>query len=332
MGAGGSLPKVGEQRGIIFHPAARELAPELVDKAVAVFGDRVLFLPDEPRRPFVQDYFPLVVKDPEGGLRQVTTLSLVKHESRFHFADLDARVTHLPLLLDGGSLLLTEQVAFVSEAAVANNRVWPRDKEARARLERGGFQPGSADEVREKVAAALGCASEQVRLLPPMPGELSGHLTTWLRALPGGRLVVPELTEEAFEEIAYAHEVGIGRLVQTFLDVQSADLEHQGFEVVRLPMLPPVDLDRVDRPEGWAGRVHSATSAAAFDIGGEKAVFLPTFQTDVFPAGYVALKNRILDEWKAFYEDLGFAAHLVDATGAAQAGGSLPRLVGALPA
>jgi hypothetical protein len=320
-------------QALLLHPDARALAPAMVDDLIASCGDAVRLLPEGSRRPWVQDYCPLIVRADDGRLKQLTFISPHAGESRFFFEDLDADVVPLRLIMRGGGICLCGDNVFISRALADQNRVWPRGDEARERYRRGQFEPRTLEQVVGVFGDALDVDGAHIQLIAPMPGERTGHLTPVMRPLPDGRVVVPELTEEAFAQISYAHEIGVGRLVQTYLDVKAAELEGLGRTVVRLPMLPPIDLSRTpERPEGWVGDVHSTAAAALVAVGDVRRAYLPTFDDDAFPPGYKKLKAELLEACHGFYAEAGFEPILVDATAVAREGGSLPRLIGTVPA
>ena len=320
-------------RALVLHPEARRLAPKLVDDLVASCGDAIRMLPERRRSPWVQDYCPLIVRGRSGQLTQLTFLSPRADESRFFFEDLEATVTPLKLIMRGGGICLSGDHVFVSRALAENNRVWPRDAKLVERYQANGFAPRTLEEVVGLLSDTLDVNGSCIRLINPMPGERTGHLTPIIRPLPDGRIVLPELREDAFDQIGFAHEIGIGRLAQTYLDVQAAELEQLGHRVVRLPMLPPIDLSKTPtRPEGWVGHVHSTAEAALVITNDVQRAYLPSFDDRTFPEGYRKLKAEILEVSQDFYADNGFEPLVIDSTDVARAGGAVPRLIGRVPA
>ena len=212
----------------------------------------------------------------------------------------------LPRSVQGGDVIVTEEPVFVA------NRGW--------------------DSTPLKLAEALEIDPTRVQVLPRMPGEASGHLDVYLLALPRDRVVIPEIPEAALAAIGYAHEVAVGRLVQTFLDERAEALAAQGLLVDRLPMMPPIHLKAArDRPEGWAGVAVSPTNTPLLHIGDKKIAFIPAYPSAGFGEAYRAQAEANMATWSAYFEQLGYSTQLVDATGVVDAGGNLTRVYVAEP-
>jgi len=165
-------------------------------------------------------------------------------------------------------------------------------------------------------------------LLPPMPGDRQRSPTTFLLGLEGRTALVPELEQDAFDAIGLVHERSLGRLVQTFLDVQVADLEARDLEVRRLPMMPPVDLERVpERPESWVGTFISPTDSLLVDIDDASLAFCPSFDEERFPATYRELAKAQRSRWRELFEVEGREVIFVDVGALTRRGSGLLSLV-----
>jgi hypothetical protein len=166
-------------------------------------------------------------------------------------------------------------------------------------------------------------AADGAIVLAPMPGDRQGAASSFVLALHDGTAVVPELEQGAFDAIGLVHERSLGRLVQTFLDVQVAELEQLGVAVQRLPMLAPVDLERVpDRPESWVGTFVSPAQTLLVGGAGDGRAFCPRLDESRFDEAYRALAESHRARWRALFEDKGYAVSFVDV------GGLVPHTVG----
>jgi hypothetical protein len=118
-------------------------------------------------------------------------------------------------------------------------------------------------------------------------------------------------------------------LVQTFLDVQVADLESRDVEVRRLPMMPPVDLERVpERPESWSGTFVSPTDSLLLDVDGVAVAFCPLFDEERFPPGYRALAKDQRARWRAMFTGSGREVVFVDVAALTRRDADLRSLLG----
>ena len=162
--------------------------------------------------------------------------------------------------------------------------------------------------------------------LPVAPGDGRGRLSTWMRPVPGGALV-PELMQSGFDVIGLQHEVGLGRLIQTFFDVETTRLQARGVRVTRIPMLPPTDLVRdVQRPESWIAEYTSPTESVLVTHAGGMTAFLPCRALERFPARYGAAAVDIQRAQSRVFEDLGIATKFVQVDSILDEGG-LPSLL-----
>lgn len=164
--------------------------------------------------------------------------------------------------------------------------------------------------------------------LPAIPGDVTARLSTWLRAVPGG-LLVPEIAEAGFEVIGLQHELGLGRLVQTFLDVEAARLSSRGAVVHRIPMLPPTDLVRdAKRPEAWTATFVTPTQSLLLQTSDGVVAILPQRSLERFPATYARRALDCRDEQKAAFASMGMRAVFVDEAPIFDAGGLLSVVAG----
>lgn len=333
---GGPVPEGASTVELHVHAAADGIAPGLVSTLRRICGPalRVLDEPGPASRGdfvFVGDRAPVLLRGPLGG-ELVSFLSASVGPTPYVRVDAwtgcPTRV--VPLLLERGAIVCTGERLLVSEAVLAQNQRPPCDVD-RERLRAFGWFPRSPEVVKALLAEGLGRPRRDFLFVPAMPGDASAQVATWALAL-GERLIVPEIEQAAFDVIGLVHEVALGRLVQTFLDVQAAQLESRGFVVERLPMMPPTDLVRAPhREESWLGAFSSPTSAVLLELHGRRTALLPRPSSAGFSAGYEAVLSRVLEAWQRRFERAGFEVVFVDDTGVKARGGSLRRLVATFP-
>lgn len=330
------MPEVATAAEVHVHAAADRIVPGLIEALRRACGAalRVLEEPDVEeleRHVFVRDRAPLLVRRPQGG--ELVSF-LCPSRGRAPYPEVEAwspgssRV--VPLLLERGAIVCTGEHLLVSEAVLEQNQRPPHEAD-RDRLRALGWLPRAPEVVKALLAEGLARPRRDFVFVPTMPGDAAGQVSTWALSL-GDVLLIPEIDQAAFDVIGLVHEVGLGRLVQTFLDVQAAALQSRGFIVERLPMMPPTDLVRAQhREESWLGACSSPTSAVLLDVGGRRAALLPRPSAEGFSARYRAVLERTLDAWQRRFESAGFEVVFVDDAGVREHRGCLRRLVATFP-
>jgi len=207
----------------------------------------------------------------------------------------------------------------------------------------GRFVTGGADvfcvadparpPVDEALRALVAPSPRALVELPAMPGDRARRADAIVLPRDGAHVVVPEVDEGAFEVVKLPHEVALGRLVQTFLDVRAAALASRGLTVSRLPTMPPVYLEKdADRAEGWVGTWLSPTQALTGSVGDKPFAILPRFMSEEFPRLYRGVYGTHLARWSAFFAREGFTVHTVDVELLVRSFRPLCRLARVLPA
>lgn len=326
----GPLPEGPTVAEVHVHRAADALVPGLLAALASSCGRALRVLSGSCDDVFLGDRAPLAVRRVDGG-GLVRFLSPSGMEP-WSFLDDGPGPSEsvVPLLLERGAILCTGERLLVSDAALERNQR-PPDDGAGERLRALGWRPRSPEVVKALLAEGLGRPRRDFVFVPAMPGDATAHVCSWVLSLEEA-LVVPELDQEAFDAIGLVHEVALGRLVQTFLDVQAAALEERGFVVERLPMMPPTNLVRAQhRDESWLGVCSSPTGGVLLDVDGRRTALLPRPSAEGFPGAYRAALARALDAWRARFERAGFDVVFLDDEGVKARGGSLRRLVATFP-
>lgn len=328
----GPYPEAVTAAEVHVHAEVEHLAPRLLTTLRALAGG-ALRVVDElpPDALFLFDHAPLPVRTAEGGAL-IRFLSSARGGAPYPIPEAwrGGPTAPVPLLMGRGSLVCAGGRLLVSEAVLEQNQRSPDDVD-REVLRALGFRPRAPEVVKALLAEGLGRPRRDFVFLPLMPGDAAAQVTSWLLPL-GDVLVVPEIGQEAFEVIGLVHEVALGRLVQTFLDVRAAELQRRGFCVERLPMMPPTHLVRAPhREESWVGACSSPTSAVLLDIEGRRTALLPRASAAGFPDGYRAVLTRALEVWRARFTRAGFDVVFIDDGEVKERGGSLRRLVATFP-
>jgi hypothetical protein len=285
---------------VFVHPRARRLAGELVSALEASGVEIALGDIEGDDAVWTRDYTPMRPRDG----RAPPVAFAPQGERAQWLRGMGARVVDLPLR--AGQLFETDERLFVAAGVL--------DEAGRALL-----------------GAAFGRPTSEVAELEPLPAERTGALDAFLSSLPGGEVVVPELDQSAFDAIGLVHEVALGRLVQTALDVRASDVAPAD-RSLRLPMVPPLDLERADdRPESWLGVTYSPTQGVWWTAGDMKVCVLPTFDASRFPEPYRQTRAEYESAWRSAFEERGYEVLFCDAEPAVREGGSLRRLIGFAP-
>lgn len=166
---------------------------------------------------WVRDFGPLVLLDADGG-RRVGDMRYARYRpqddafpQRFG-AWIGAPVHDVPLRMEGGNLLPDGRGGCLSTHALYDGRA-----------------PVDRAEAERHLAATAGC--DRVTWLEPLPDEATGHVDMFLTLVDADTVLLGEADPETSPGAAAA------------LDANAEVLRAAGYEVLRLPMPPAVDLD-----------------------------------------------------------------------------------------
>lgn len=95
-----------------------------------------------------------------------------------------------------------------------------------------------AAEIQNYYKKAAGC--KNVRILPRMPFEGTGHIDMWAKFLNDDTVIVSELRDEVFALYTSEKSRNKAQKIKKFLDERAKDIEDLGFHVARIPMPGPI--------------------------------------------------------------------------------------------
>lgn len=232
----------------------------------------------------------------------------------------DGRWLHtetMPLLFEGGNLVTTGRFVITTDRLIQQNTHHTDDTQSSAakHLREAGWHPRSEAEVLDLFSKHLRIPKDRLIIIPSMPGEKTDHADLAVMALGPDEVMVPELRDDILGIITYGHEIELGWAVRHYLDELADLLSKRGLKVHRLPMLPPVYLERdPNEPTGWNAAIYSPTNALQLVTADQRLIWLPTFAAEGFPEDYRALADAYLEEQARFFENRGFDVLTVDAT------------------
>lgn len=359
----GAVADFAAQSSIVAHQLARELCPGFVSVALGDLGSKFQLSGAGFQSPqsgydssmvWTRDYLPTHVRKPDGELKVLKYLSDNPRRSGYSGADyipvqppkpgqeffrtpgattmgrwLD--VETLPLKHEDGNLVSTGSYAFLTDRIFDENAKPTPNRN----LVAAGYKPRQPDEVLEVLSKGLEMSRDQIVIMPKMPAESTGHVDMYVMALGERKLLLPQIEQPALDAISYPQETGVGKQVQIFLDQQAERLQGMGFQVERLPMMPPNYLQPdSSNSAAWRGHFYSPTNSLLvnLDKGGAKEAILPAFDAAGYPDHYKQLNNSYQERWKTFFQGEGYEAKLVDATRLGQANGLFRCITHPIPA
>lgn len=341
----GPVPEFAPVRAVHVHQLTRDFAPTYFQALAGTLGSRLAVSAaglegrnggmTDPWLLWLRDFRPMVVRDADGRLRMVTSLSTDARRSQylgqatvpvpppepglqpFRVPGKDValewrRVTAMPLLHEPGNFVSDGSLAVVTTKLLEDNAI-PR---AERHLVTAGYRPRTPDETLATFARSLGLEPEAVLVVPPMPGEVTAHADTFVLAVaPPGRFLVPEVRPEVMPLLASDEERRLAQAVRTHLNEVTRLLLERGVSVDRVPMMPPVALtDDPVRPGARRGLVYTPTNTPLIDAGGERYAHLPTWRPKNRSQAFVALNETYQSAWADYFRANGFTPVLHDAT------------------
>jgi hypothetical protein len=303
----------------------------------------------DPSEFWLRDYAPMRVRLPDGKLRLVAALSPFEKRSGVFFGDGPRgasspaeeqpgqhfhRSPHqpvisigsapgswaehhlLPLVLEQGNVRSVGGKLIVTDKVLSDNaKDWQGEHGLHHLGRQSGYRPRSRDEIVALLAEAYQVNEADVLIVPSMPAERTAHADMFLLPLDDHTVVIPEIRDEVFSVVGYAHEQELAKRLRAFLNDTAARMP-EGIVVKRLPMMPGVFLEPAPRPEGYTALMATPTQSTLFcvDVDGvpTKHAFVPTQQYG-FGDAYQLMADRYVDEACALFDEFGFSAKRYDA-------------------
>lgn len=283
---------------------------ETFDPGVTVNGE---FEEEDSVLRWMRDYQPIFVRN-HGHLEGWNALS---HEpNRVQYAKMlceqvGAEQKNLPIFLESGNLQVAGRKIFISTRVLEDNA---RDVH-REDLLKGGYRPRTRDEIIALLAASFGLSEEDVVILNRMPGELTGHVDLYLLPLSDNLILVPQIHQDALKLLFTRAELRLGIAVMRFLEKQAQLIEALGYQVMRLPMFPPLILPEVEMEEGIDAVFYSpANSILLRNQETDAHILVPTFDPFEFGPEVEDLVHGYEECWAKSFQEIGLKAHILDAT------------------
>jgi hypothetical protein len=292
---------------------------------------------------WMRDFAPIFVKAEDGTVEALTYLHDNRARTEFHHvlgegmwvpsgADRGHILLHrrLPLLHQNGNLVSTGLFTFVAETVFHDNRL----ELASDRLIAEGYRARGDEEVLALLRGALHLwkAPDRLVVLPPLPGEATGHIDTYVLAVGEREVMVPELRAEARQLGAEGFLRGWLDDVASFLDQQAAEIARRGVRVTRLPMVSP-RLAVAGIEGGDAEVVYFTPANSLLTTGtGHALAFLPTFAaSELLSTEERQLELEYEEEWAKLLASRGFTPQTVEAAELAEYLGVLRCVTAVVP-
>lgn len=303
--------------GIVAHHTLPDISPELWHLLDELLGPQLVlsefdgFGDTDTTLLWMRDYHPIHLRRPGGGSVMLSYLAPNQNRSRW-LPSYWRTAEVLPLVHENGNMISLGDRVLLSSMVLDDNLASYEEAHLKGSLS----EHPSEQAVVEVLARALRLSPKQVHILPPMPGEPTGHIDLYVLPLGPGRVMVPQITAEALK-ITPADVFVEGREAQIFLDDQARALEKLGLSVVRLPMMAPrrvfsTDEDGVE--ESGLG-FFSPANSLLLNQGGRRLVVVPTFERlDGVSPRWQALTRQYTDMWAKALKAEGWTPYLVDAT------------------
>ncbi len=218
-------------------------------------------------------------------------------------------VRTLPLILEAGNLVSTGRFVFVTETVLTENATSPTPE-----LEKLGYKPRTPKEVVEVLSRTLELPARNVVVLPPLPGEATGHVDLFVLALGRDEVMVPHIPREALDAADGVDDPALVQAAGRFLDAQARAIRKRGLRVHRLPMLAPMFLDSVADGDPPDRVFYSPANSLLINTGNTHVAFLPDFLFQVqFTPQEHRLQSRFVKRWRAFFAARGYKPRVVEA-------------------
>lgn len=259
----------------------------------------------------------------------------------------------MPLIIEGGNLIstgdhliLTDHIFMQNSPDYSNylsksGTTYTRESLERIYRENGfysenslgeKFEYRSPDRVKEVLSRYLEVDRSKMIFLPSLPGEGTHHIDLYILALGKKHLMIPEITEEGIQTLAFEAEKALARKAKDFLNTQASLLGSKyQYQVDRLPMTPPIWQSQ-DGGETQAVFFSPANSLLA-NLGWQrKRVILPHFEVPQdWGEPFRLYSAKVEQQWQIYFEANGWQSTFVTANKAAKSFGLIRCLTAAIP-
>lgn len=219
----------------------------------------------------------------------------------------------LPLIHENGNLVVAGRWVLVGGDLLSDNAI----DDSTGHLKQSNFRGRSPAEVVGVLARALHRAPDDIVVLPPMPGEETGHVDIWVLPLDDHTVVVPEVRDAALLTDEPAVNLRLAVDVQRFLDDQADALRRRGLRVTRLPMVPPLNLPSVDG-EPPDPVFYSPANSLLLDLRHterkRRVAVMPAVDLTVDAPRLATTQRRYEGEWSAIMAQHGWQVEFAEAT------------------
>ena len=358
-----------KQDGLFVHSLSREFLPrEVLSRANILSNGVTPGGVENPNVSWTRDLFPLQTTDEQGRLVVIPYLSALspdgapfdgshyipvplpadappnaksfKFNDKYHWLE----VRSLPLLFEGGNVVATEKFVFIGQKVVEQNGRSTRELRdhylaqgasvtAVNRLVSGlakrGYTKRNKEQVIDEFAKAFGLGSNQIIVLPWMPGERTGHVDMFLATLDEQTIALPYVPQWLIDRLDYDHERAYAQGVNEWLAVQTKTIKDRTdgtLTVVRVPMLPPKNLQSCSLSSlGWSANLLATVNWILH----EDMAFVPIFKTHTLQ-NEPGAAERFKDEIRSVLSHYGFQTQFVDCSRLLRHNGLLHCLTGRL--
>lgn len=262
-------------------------------------------------------------------------------------------LVRMPLLLEGGNLVATGDHVFLTEHIYEQNSLdylnflnrsgRSFDKTSLEKMYNDNgfykdnglgdkFEYRTPEQVKSVLAKYLEVPLNTIVTLPMMPGEGTKHIDLYLLAIGKKRVMIPEITEEGINMLAFENEKPLARTARDFLNEQAERLKNQyGYQVDRLTMLPP--LYQIEQNGEKRAVYFSPANVLLANLDSKrKKVFVPHFEVPSdWGQQFPVYAQKVEEQWKNYFAQNGWEPIFVNANKAARAYGLIRCLTAPVP-
>lgn len=313
----GPIPDYAPIEGIRVHHTLREVSPglwytldTLLGAALEISDYDGVDVEDGPDRGMVwmRDYHPLYLRRGDAPSVEVSYLAPNVNRSGWRPDQAAPKGARLPLIHENGNLISVGDHVFLSDIIITDNQgAYEGDH-----LTAGGLRAFSEAEIREQLSTILERPASHVHIVPAMPGEPTGHVDLFMLPLGPRRLMIPVIRDEA---LALSSAPTEGAEAQRFLDEQARLIAGMGFEVIRLPMMPPYYVSDDEEEEAASLAFASPANSLLLAYAGRQMIVVPSFgYGQGHSKAWMAMSDRYARRWAESFAAEGWLPYLVDAS------------------